>query len=128
MVPFEIAEVESMLLCEVFEVLTKAAHRSQALRDQAGRLVERVETDDTRFAEIFGAVQGPGGFEAFAELLFVLFQARRGEEVLAVEREFEAEEIEDGRDEAATFVGWEIAKNGNIRPEFWVAGDFFDVL
>ena len=36
--------------------------------------------------------------------------------------------IEDGFDKPPTFVGREIAKNGNIRPEFWVAGGFFDVL
>ena len=117
-VPFEIVEIESTLLREVFEVLAETTRGPQALRNQARRFVERVETDDTGFAELFGAVEGPGSFESFAELLFVLFQAGWGEEVLAVECEFEAEEIEDGFDEAATFGVGEIAKDWNVGPEF----------
>jgi hypothetical protein len=38
-IPFEIVEVDSMLLREVFEVLAEAARRPQALRNQAGRFV-----------------------------------------------------------------------------------------
>src|SRR5208283_4272655 len=55
-IPFEIVEVESMLLREVFEVLTETARRTQALRNQAGRFVERIETDDTGFTQVLGAV------------------------------------------------------------------------
>ena len=66
--------------------------------------MERIETDDAGFAEIFCAVESPRRFEALAELLFILFQAGWREEVLTVERVFEAEEIEDGFDEAAALV------------------------
>src|ERR1035441_830623 len=111
-----------MLLREVFEVLAEAARRPQALRNQAGRFVEWIETDDTGFAEVLGAVEGPGGLESFAKLLFVLLQAGWGEKVLAVECEFETEEIENGFDKTPTLVGREIAKNRNVRPEFCVAG------
>jgi hypothetical protein len=66
-----IVEVEPTLLREIFEVLAETTCGPEALRNQARRFVEPVETDDTRFAEFFRAVEGPGSFETFAELFFV---------------------------------------------------------
>ena len=96
--------------------LPRPACGPEALRNQSRRFMETLEPDHTRFAKLFRAVKGPGSFQAFSELLFVLLQAGRCEEVFAVERKLKTEEIEDGFDEAAALRDRKIAKDGYVGP------------
>src|SRR6185437_7436621 len=90
--------------------------------------MERVEPDDAGFTEFLCAVESPGSPQAFPKQLLVFFQPRRSKEVFAVKRVFEAEEIQDGFDQAAALRGREIPKNRDVLPESGVARRFVDVL
>src|SRR5437870_1682901 len=79
--------------------------------------MERLEPDDTGLAQIFGAVERPRGLESFAKVLLILLQARRREEVLAVERVFQPEEVKDSRQKVTPVDVGEVTDEGHVRPE-----------
>ena len=76
--------------------------------------MERLETDDTGFAELFCAVEGPGSFQPLTKYLLILLETGWSQKVLAVECELKAKEIEDGFDDVPPFFGSKSTKYGDI--------------
>ena len=89
--------------------------------------MERLEADDAGLAKVFVAIKGPGSLQLLPEMLFVLLQTRGREEVLAVERVFQAEEVENGREEVASVLVGKVADEGHVRPELILCDDFVEI-
>jgi hypothetical protein len=89
--------------------------------------MQRVVPDEERFAQLFVPVQRPWGTQHFAKLLFVLLDPGLGQEVLAVNRVFEAEEIKDRAKEVIPVLRVQLVEQRRVLPESFLSGHFLQL-
>ena len=78
--------------------------------------MQRVVTNEEGFAKLFITIQGPRRPQSFAEVFFVFLEPGLRQVVLAVDGEFQSEEIEDGRDEVLSLFQWQTADERKAVP------------